>query len=54
MPSYQFQCEKCGNRFSIVESMSQHEKHQEKCPQCSSAELKTRLSAVYVKTSKKS
>lgn len=54
MPTYDFECKQCGERFSLVERLSEHEKHEEKCPKCKSRDVKQLLSAVTVHTSKKS
>ncbi len=54
MPTYEFQCKKCGHKFNLRESIEQHTQHQEKCPQCAAADVRPLLSAVTVKTSKKS
>ena len=54
MPTYEFQCQKCGHKFNLVESIGEHAKHKEKCTQCASSEIESLISAVNVKTSKKS
>ena len=54
MPTYEFECKKCGHRFNLMESVSEHDKHREKCPQCASAEIQSLISKVNVQTSKKS
>ena len=54
MPTYEFECRKCLHRFNLVESISEHDKHREKCPKCASAEVQSLISAVNLKTSKKS
>ena len=54
MPIYEFECNKCGERFDLVERLSEHEKHEEKCPKCGSKEVKQILGTVSVHTSKKS
>ncbi len=54
MPTYEFQCNKCGHEFNLRESINEHDKHKEKCPSCKAQDVKTRVSAVNVKTSKKS
>ncbi len=54
MPTYEFECNKCGHKFDMLESISDHDKHKEKCPKCDARDLKTLLSAVTVKTSRKS
>jgi len=54
MPIYEFECKKCGHKFDLLESMKMHDQHREKCPKCSSTEIGSLISAVNVKTSKKS
>lgn len=54
MPEYEFECRDCGQRFSLEESMTEHERHNEKCPKCGSRKVEPLLSPVFVKTSKKS
>jgi putative FmdB family regulatory protein len=51
---YAFECQGCGERFHLTESLEQHERHEEKCPKCGSDDVEQRLEAVYVSTSKKS
>jgi putative FmdB family regulatory protein len=54
MPTYQFECAKCSHKFNLFESMKDHERHQEHCPKCGSSDVRNLISAVSVKTSKKS
>jgi len=54
MPMYEFKCKKCGTRYERAESISQHGKHKEKCPECGSKSIQNIVSAATVKTSKKS
>jgi putative FmdB family regulatory protein len=54
MPTYQFECVKCTHQFNLFESLKDHEKHEEQCPKCGSSDIKSMISAVSVKTSKKS
>ena len=54
MPTYEFECKKCGHKFNLVESIVAHDQHKEQCPQCSSKDIKNLISTVNVKTSKKS
>ena len=54
MPIYEFKCQKCGHRCNSGESSAEHYKQKEKGPQCASAEVESLISAVTVKTSKKS
>lgn len=54
MPTYEFRCKKCGHQFTLVESISRHDQHKEKCPSCGSQSIDSLVSAAAVKTSKKS
>ena len=57
MPTYEFRCEKCGKMFEQVWSLSEYDKRikkKNKCPSCGSTKVVKTISAVQVKTSKKS
>ncbi len=54
MPTYEFECNKCGHKFNMLESISEHDKHKEKCPKCDVQDVKALVSMVNVKTSRKS
>lgn len=54
MPNYQFECKKCGHRFELTETIGDHDKHEEKCPECGSKDVAAVLTPVNVRTRKKS
>lgn len=54
MPIYDFKCNDCGHEFDILESVSEHDEHKEKCPKCKSENIERILVAVSVQTAKKS
>jgi putative FmdB family regulatory protein len=57
MPIYEFLCQKCKKRFELVWSFAQYDremKKKPKCPKCGSTSVIRQISAVEVKTSKKS
>jgi putative FmdB family regulatory protein len=57
MPTYEFHCDKCGKNFEAVWSLSEYDKQikaAHKCPKCRSTKVVKTISAVQVKTSKKS
>ena len=54
MPTYEFYCEKCEKSFSIVLSISEHEKKKYSCPKCKAKKLKQQVSSFQTVTSKKS
>ena len=54
MPTYEFECRKCRHRFNLVESITEHDKHREKCSRCAGTDIQSLISAANVKTSRKS
>lgn len=54
MPTYDYECKKCGHHFSRVMSMHDHDKKKVQCPKCKSEELKHGVEEVFVTTSRKS
>jgi putative FmdB family regulatory protein len=54
MPTYSFECRKCGKRFQEILSFREFEGRKAKCPKCGSKSLSQVLESFYAKTSKKS
>lgn len=57
MPIYEFQCVKCGNKFTEVITLAEYERKKAKgfrCPKCHSRKVEQVLSSVAVETSRKS
>lgn len=54
MPSYDYLCEKCGTGFTLVMTLSEHEKTKVRCPKCKSARVKQQIGSFQTITSKKS
>lgn len=56
MPTYEFNCEKCGNAFTLILSMREYEKEKDRfrCPKCKSKKVKQVMSSFTAKTTKKS
>jgi len=54
MPFYEFACEECGKRFSLVLSMKERESRRITCPGCGSGKVTALITGFSVKTSKKS
>ena len=54
MPIYEFDCEKCKKTFDLVESISDYDPKQVKCPKCGSKKVRRRFSSIHAVTSKKS
>jgi putative FmdB family regulatory protein len=54
MPTYVYQCEKCGEEFTLIMSLKEYETGKVTCPKCNSHEVKQQLTAFTPKTSRKS
>jgi putative FmdB family regulatory protein len=54
MPTYEFVCEKCKDRFSLIMSISEYEKKHFTCPKCNSTDVRQQPTAFHATTSKKS
>lgn len=54
MPTYEYRCDDCGERFSRTESISQHGRKRPTCPKCESVKVTQMFSSFYAKTAKKS
>ena len=54
MPLYEFRCSSCGKRFESRETVTEHERHREACPKCSSRKVEQLPSAFQAVTAKKS
>ncbi len=54
MPTYEYQCEKCGKEFTLTQSMAEHDKKQTVCPECKSDKVIQLISSFIAKTSRKS
>lgn len=54
MPVYEYQCQGCRHQFTVVLSITEHDKLKVECPKCKSKKVEQRLSAFYAKTAKKS
>ncbi len=57
MPRYEFLCRKCEKPFELVYSLAEYDREMKKkikCPKCESTSVVRQISAVQVKTSKKS
>jgi len=54
MPTYEFQCGKCNEVFTLIMSMSEYETGNVKCPKCQSDDVKQQMTTFIPKTSRKS
>jgi putative FmdB family regulatory protein len=54
MPTYEFKCLNCKNKFQITESITKYDSKKIKCPKCGKGKLERIYSGVYVQTSSKS
>ncbi len=54
MPTYEYACVQCGERFTLIMSLKEFEAGQVVCPKCNSKEVKQQMSQFIPKTSRKS
>lgn len=54
MPTYEFRCEDCGHEFVTVLTLKEHDEGKPRCPKCKSVKVEQAVTAVFVKTSRKS
>jgi putative FmdB family regulatory protein len=54
MPTYEYRCEKCRKKFSVVAAMAEHGKKKVSCPKCKSRKVVQLLSGFTARTSRKS
>ena len=54
MPAYDFKCEKCNKKFTLIMSLSEYDKKGFRCPKCKSVKVKQMITPFQVTTSKKS
>lgn len=54
MPTYEYLCRSCGDRFSLVLHVSEHDRKDIKCPRCGSTEVVQQMQPFFAKTAKKS
>jgi putative FmdB family regulatory protein len=54
MPTYDFKCEKCSKKFSLLISVSDYDKKGFRCPKCKSTKVRQQITSFQVNTTKKS
>lgn len=54
MPTYEYRCQQCGEKFARIEKMRDHEDARPACPECESEDVRQVMSAFFAQTSSKS
>ena len=54
MPTYEYQCKKCGEKFDKTSHVKEHDTSKYECPKCGSKEVVQILGSFFAKTSRKS
>ncbi len=54
MPTYDYVCNKCRKKFTVVMTISEHDKKKIRCPKCSSLRVEQQFHSFFAVTSKKS
>jgi putative FmdB family regulatory protein len=54
MPTYEYECRDCKKKFTVILTISEHDKAKVSCPKCKGKKIKQNISAFMTKTSRKS
>ncbi|MBI4540914.1 MAG: zinc ribbon domain-containing protein [Gemmatimonadetes bacterium] len=54
MPIYEYRCQKCGELFTRVQHIDEHQRARPQCPKCRSRKVEQVFGPFFAKTSKKS
>ncbi len=54
MPTYQYECTKCGETFQRQERLHEHEEARPHCPGCGAENVRQVVAPFFARTSKKS
>ncbi|MBM3880515.1 MAG: zinc ribbon domain-containing protein [Verrucomicrobia bacterium] len=54
MPTYAYKCKKCGKSFTLVLSITEHDRKKPTCPKCRSSQVAQTVQGFFATTSKKS
>ena len=54
MPTYEYRCGDCGHEFTLVLSIREHDTARKPWPRCKSENVQQAVSAVFIKTARKS
>lgn len=54
MPTYEYECRDCNKKFTLILSISEHDRGSVSCPKCKSKKVKQSISFFTAKTSRKS
>jgi len=54
MPTYEYECQDCNKKFSLISSITEHNTTKASCPKCKSKKVKQVISTFITKTSRKS
>jgi putative FmdB family regulatory protein len=54
MPQYEYRCQSCNKRFSLTQTLAEHDREKTKCPKCGSSRIEQQWAAFFATTSKKS
>ena len=54
MPIYEYRCTACGHRWSLTESVADHDRRRPACPECESRAVEQVFTSFFAKTIRKS
>lgn len=54
MPTYEYICNKCGEKFTLVMTLAEYEEKKARCPKCDTEDVEQQYNTFFAVTSKKS
>jgi putative FmdB family regulatory protein len=54
MPTYSYECARCGKKFTLHTTIADHDRHKTECPKCGRRKLQQRVQGFFAVTAKKS
>jgi putative FmdB family regulatory protein len=54
MPTYEYQCKECAEKFERIEHTEEHDASKPTCPKCGSKKVDQILGTFFAKTARKS
>jgi len=54
MPTYEYQCKECKKSFTLMMTITDHDKKRITCPKCKSKKVEQQFGGFFAVTSKKS
>ena len=53
MPTYDYRCDSCRKKFTLMMGIKEHDTRKVKCPKCNSTKVTQQIGSFFAQTSKK-